>query len=483
MLSVPPEKSASRVGEPFLSPPSTAKHTGSDVTFRSPKPANKASHIKVVTRIRPLLADEIVAGRQACITPIPCTQQPKSNITGSRDQTENVEFAVSPRNSQQTKFRESKIQSPNLLPSSTLKSPSLLPPKTQSLRNHAPSYKPPVSASTALHAGLGSNMKQFDFDAVLPMATTQQQVYNTVVGDSIVTDVFRGINFTIIAYGQTASGKSHTMQGYNNESNHSNSPQNDSENRCPNHGHSALDITENDGIIPRAIHDLFQGKKKYRSKGTVSIDMTFCEVYNDDIRDLLNTTDFQNFKILDQGDAGVILEGLHSIPIESAEQAHNLVNYAAQRRATASTYLNIQSSRSHAICTLTVSIAPFEKSRGTEITQAKLTLVDLAGSERIKQSGVVGVHQQESIAINKDLFVLGKVVAALSDKSRTSKEKHVAYRDSKLTRLLRESLGGKSSFSGTVLEAGESVISRCFVHFRQLLHRNDFLCLSNGCRH
>jgi Kinesin motor domain len=281
------------------------------------------------------------------------------------------------------------------------------------------------------------------------MEASQQQVYDTVVGDKILSDVFRGINFTIIAYGQTCSGKSHTMQGFH-DGNHLNSPQNSGESSeitCPTYGHPGFDISENDGIIPRAIHDLFQGKMKFRSKGAVSIEMTYCEVYNDDIRDLLHTTDFQNLKILDQGDAGVFLEGLQSVPIESAAEAYELMNYAAERRATASTYLNIQSSRSHAICTLTVSIRPLEKSRRAEVTQAKLTLVDLAGSERIKKSGVVGIQQQESITINKDLFVLGKVVAALSDQSRSStKEKHVAYRDSKLTRLLRESLGGKNTY-------------------------------------
>jgi len=234
------------------------------------------------------------------------------------------------------------------------------------------------------------------------------------------------------------------MQGYHDQF----SPSDDSsENRCPNSPTSVFNISENDGIIPRAIHDIFKGKLDYKSsgKGNVSIDLTYFEIYNEDIRDLLvDDDDFSPLKMLDQGDSGVLIEGLTTIPIHSAKQVQNLINYAAQKRATACTNANAQSSRSHSICTLTVSITPFNKSAGSEFTQAKLTLVDLAGSERIKKTGVEGRGKIESITINKDLFVLGKVVAALADKSRSSgKAKHVPFRDSKLTRLLRESLGGK----------------------------------------
>lgn len=433
--AVPTDRLTPRGADSMFSPPTTTK-SGADATFRSPKPA-KASNIRVVTRIRPLLEDEALAGRQVCIIPTPCENV--TELEASQTEDENNEPALSPRHSQQTKFRPSNIQPPSsILPSSSMKSPSLIPPKSKSLLSPVPTKISTVT-STSLHAGQGSNTKKFDFDAVLGMEATQQQVYNTVVGDKILSDVFRGINFTIIAYGQTCSGKSHTMQGYH-ESGHDSSTQTEFD---ANGSENLFSIAENDGIIPRAIHDLFQGKMKFRSKGAVSIEMTYFEVYNDEVRDLLHTTDFQNLKILDQGDAGVFLEGLQSVPIESAQEAYEMMNFAAERRATGSTLLNIQSSRSHAICTLTVSIRPLEKSRKAEITQAKLTLVDLAGSERIKKSGVEGIQKQESITINKDLFVLGKVVAALSDQSRSlSKEKHVAYRDSKLTRLLRESLGG-----------------------------------------
>ena len=138
--------------------------------------------------------------------------------------------------------------------------------------------------------------------------------------------------------------------------------------------------------------------------------------------------------------------------VKSPQQVKELMNEAAKRRTTASTRMNMRSSRSHAICSLLVTINPATKTissqsslSGTraEVISAKLTLVDLAGSERIKETGVVGLHQQESININKDLFVLGKVISSLADKMKSNRTKvHVPYRDSKLTRLLRDSLGG-----------------------------------------
>jgi hypothetical protein len=157
-----------------------------------------------------------------------------------------------------------------------------------------------------------------------------------------------------------------------------------------------------------------------------------------------------SLKIRDSAEDGFFVGGLTSAPVTSAKHARELMDAATTRRRTASTKLNERSSRSHAICTLMISISPAMNSqttsvdtigsRGSEIITAKLTMVDLAGSERIKQSGVTGMAQKESININKDLFVLAKVVSALSENAK--KKTHVPYRDSKLTRLLRDSLGG-----------------------------------------
>ena len=432
---------------PFSSPQfSTISSISKGDTFRSPRPT-KASNIRVVTRIRPLLEGEIARGRKVCITPIQSTTQPQDNLSPESHGDE--ENTISPRNILLTKFRPSN-NSPsshddNFLPqASSIATPSSLPPPSK----NAAAARSPSSISTSLIASSLNSNKQFDFDAVLGMDSTQQQVYETSVGDNITNNIFRGINFTIMAYGQTSSGKSHTMQGFNDGPSAPQHNNNDTENRCAN-SPPDVRLSENDGIIPRALHDLFKRKMDFKSsgKGSVSMELTYVELYNEEMRDLLDNDDnFRPLKMLDQGDnGGVVIEGLTTIPIQSANQVHGLLNYAADRRATSSTNANIQSSRSHAICTLTVSVTPTDKLSKTESTQAKLTLVDLAGSERIKKTGVVGLQQQESITINQDLFALGQVVSALADKSRSTgkgKQAHVPFRNSKLTRLLRESLGG-----------------------------------------
>ena len=143
----------------------------------------------------------------------------------------------------------------------------------------------------------------------------------------------------------------------------------------------------------------------------------------------------------DHGDQGIHVANLTEKPVSSASDVMSNIEAAMFRRVIASTAMNAVSSRSHALCTLHVKIP-------SEGIQAKLTIVDLAGSERIKKTGAEGIHQQEGISINKDLFVLGKVVSALAEKHKPGKkgtlppQLHIPYRDSKLTRILRDSLGG-----------------------------------------
>lgn len=450
----------------FSSPP-----VSTDPAFRSPRPGKK-SNIRVVTRIRPLLDEERSIGRKAAILPLQLLPQPQPQ--------ENTRF--SPRDDladEITTIRNNASLKSIPLPSSNRRKDSDTP-KTQSSFSSSSSgfLKTSTQQTTATSNSLPTtsvcagfsptSTKRFDFDAVLDMNSTQEQAYETAVGDKILDHIFRGINFTIMAYGQTSSGKTYTMQGFS-EYNLSSS-QEINENRCPNNGLSSSKISADDGIIPRAIHDLFKGKMDYKAsgRGGVSMELTYFELYNDEIRDLLSEEDeFRALKMLDQGEGGIIIEGLTTIPINSADQVHELIHYAAERRATASTNANSQSSRSHAICTLTVRTYPSNNvgttSTSSDSTQAKLTLVDLAGSERIKKTGVSGQQQQESITINKDLFVLGKVVSALADKSRSAskgKQLHIPFRDSKLTRLLRESLGGKYEWLFTPGLTSEAECSR-----------------------
>lgn len=299
-------------------------------------------------------------------------------------------------------------------------------------------------------AARGEMRREFVYDAVLSPEASQREVYDRSVGEAIRRNIFRGYNTTIIAYGQSGSGKTYTMSGQKEADKMALSPEGSSFKQSFNFEKSALkdySVDDDDGIIPRAIHDLFKSKQRYKSAKEVTVSLTYMEVYNDELRDLL-VDGGSDMRIRDAGEGGFFVEGLCSVVVKSAKHARDVIDTATTRRRTASTKLNLRSSRSHAICTLTVSInsagsRPTVGGQGTEIVTAKLTMVDLAGSERIKQSGVTGTAQKESININKDLFVLAKVVSALADKSNLKTTAHVPYRDSKLTSLLRDSLGGK----------------------------------------
>ena len=233
--------------------------------------------------------------------------------------------------------------------------------------------------------------------------------------------------------------------------------------------------SQSDGIIARAVFDLFKAKAALEN-GTerVKITMSYLEIYNEQAIDLLvnNNKDEDNvdssstfLQVRDSKD-GVTIPNLTHHNVSCPNDVTNLMHLASKKRATASTNMNAVSSRSHAICTLNVSIAPNvsidENGGGMEDDssprslsssdqngmKAKLTLVDLAGSERMKRTGAEGKRMKEGININKGLFVLGQVVSALSEMGQRSGSSggsgsHIPYRDSKLTRLLQDSLGGK----------------------------------------
>lgn len=215
----------------------------------------------------------------------------------------------------------------------------------------------------------------------------------------------------------------------------------------------------NDGVIARAVHDLFQIRQALPSgPERVKVEMSYLEIYNEQAIDLLSddpsTTTLQ---VRDSKTEGVVVQNLKSFEVSSPSDVMEWMERASNKRATGSTQMNSVSSRSHAICTLNVTIAPLEDENKNEnvdlnsprdIIRAKLTLVDLAGSERIKRTGAEGARMKEGININKGLFVLGQVVSALSEMSQSQGNKkchaHIPYRDSKLTRLLQDSLGGNS---------------------------------------
>jgi len=302
---------------------------------------------------------------------------------------------------------------------------------------------------------IGKN-RNFEYDNVFTQGATQSDVYEKTAGDVIRTNIFKGFNVTILAYGQTGSGKTFTMgteggQGCADE----NDENNPNAGNMQNKSYEKLPLpASGDGIIPRAVYDLFNTASKLKKgRERVKIEMSYLEIYNEEARDLLcfDTSGSDLLHIRDSKE-GVIVQNLSSIDVNSPREVGELMQSASRRRATASTAMNAVSSRSHAICTLNVTIAPLDDDEATENdaeeVRAKLTLVDLAGSERIKRTGAEGARMKEGININKGLFVLGQVVSALSElgqqQSSSMSNAHIPYRDSKLTRLLQDSLGGNS---------------------------------------
>jgi Kinesin motor domain/SAP domain len=212
---------------------------------------------------------------------------------------------------------------------------------------------------------------------------------------------------------------------------------------------------DSDGIIPRAVYDLFAHRQAMpQGPERVTIEMSYLEIYHEDVRDLLIEGDaVVPLQIRDSKTEGVVVQNLTSVKVSSPMDVQHLMNQASTRRATGSTAMNAVSSRSHAICTLHVTIAPFptiatesdnDDEEATALVTAKLTLVDLAGSERIKKTGAEGQRRDEGISINKGLLTLGQCVSGLADMAQKGTQSHIPYRDSKLTRLLQDSLGGNS---------------------------------------
>lgn len=202
---------------------------------------------------------------------------------------------------------------------------------------------------------------------------------------------------------------------------------------------NAKEISSDSGIIPRACVDLFDTIHTL-CDGNAQVELSYLELYNEELRDLMAETSKNNtkaLKIRETLSGEVYVSGAAKRLVTSPAEIGSLMEEAAKRRVVAATQMNAVSSRSHAICTLRIQGVL----ENTTKFESKLTLVDLAGSERIKKTGAVGARQTEGININKSLLILGQVVSALSD---TKHRRKPPYRDSKLTRLLQDSLGGNS---------------------------------------
>ncbi|XP_034262464.1 chromosome-associated kinesin KIF4A [Pantherophis guttatus] len=261
--------------------------------------------------------------------------------------------------------------------------------------------------------------KPFTYDYVFDPSTEQEEVFNTSIAP-LIRGIFSGYNATVLAYGQTGSGKTYSMGG------------------------AYTADQENDpsvGAIPRVIMLLFRELKE-KAEWHFALKVSYLEIYNEDILDLLAAGKERTSQISIREDpkGGIKIVGLTEHMVSSARETVLCLEQGNNSRTVAATAMNTQSSRSHAIFTVSVE----QKSKADENVSflSKLHLVDLAGSERQKKTKAEGDRLREGININKGLLCLGNVISALGDESK--KGSFVPYRDSKLTRLLQDSLGGNS---------------------------------------
>ncbi|KAF7440518.1 kinesin motor protein cin8 [Pleurotus ostreatus] len=281
-------------------------------------------------------------------------------------------------------------------------------------------------------------LRTYPFDVVFGPEADQALIYHEVVSP-MLEEVLMGYNCTLFAYGQTGTGKTYTMQGdltptpMGNPSAHA-------------------------GMIPRVLFRLFHQLET--STADYSVKISYIELYNEELRDLLanepppsagssqtmgvasnsKTPNDIGLKIFDDASKrGVVIQGLEEISVKDSKDALALLTKGSQRRQIAATKFNDHSSRSHSVFSVTVHIKETSSMGDDLLKVGKLNLVDLAGSENIGRSGAENKRAREAGMINQSLLTLGRVINALVDRSS-----HVPYRESKLTRLLQDSLGGRT---------------------------------------
>lgn len=284
-------------------------------------------------------------------------------------------------------------------------------------------------------------------DHVLDESCTQQDVF-FAAGLAMVDHCMAGFNSSIFAYGQTGSGKTHTMLG-----------------DIPLTSNSDGGLSPQCGLIPRVFDALFDSiAKRERDGGTLqfSVKCSFLEIYNEEIIDLLSLQPSASGLSIRDGEAqskGVFVQGLSERQVLKASDVLSLVLQGSERRRQCATAMNERSSRSHSVFTATIEAQERSPSGVLHVRQSKLNLIDLAGSERVGRTGARGDQLTEAKSINRSLAVLGRVISALVERQRRpSANTHIPYRDSKLTFLLQESLGGnsKTCIIATVTPAQDS---------------------------
>eukprot|EP00804_Cyclotella_cryptica_P010642 CCRYP_005465-RA/>CCRYP_005465-RA protein AED:0.33 eAED:-0.26 QI:227/0.33/0.28/0.57/1/1/7/0/2002 len=273
---------------------------------------------------------------------------------------------------------------------------------TIEIRNRSPSSE----------GGVESSSKTFSFDAVFSDKASQRHIYD-VCAAPVVQSVLEGYNGTVFAYGQTGAGKTHTMEGVN-------------------------DTPELRGIIPNSFQHIFDFITLDGSNDKYLVRASYFEIYNEEIRDLLSKSQI-SLELKESADSGVYVKDLTSLVVKSVEEIDHVLQRGKKNRSVGATLMNTGSSRSHSVFSIVVECCSNDGQR-EHIRVGKLNLVDLAGSERQSKTGATGDRLQEATKINLSLSALGNVISALVD----GKAQHIPYRDSKLTRILQDSLGGNT---------------------------------------
>ncbi|KAL2294644.1 hypothetical protein Nmel_008387 [Mimus melanotis] len=264
----------------------------------------------------------------------------------------------------------------------------------------------------------------FTFDFVFGKNSTQEEVYAVCIKPLLVS-LTEGYNATVFAYGQTGSGKTYTIGG----------------DRI-----ASLAVDER-GIIPRAIQELFHHISEHRNIN-FHVKVSYIEVYKEELRDLLDLeTSVKELHIREDEKGNTVIVGAKEFQVECADEVISLLESGNAARHTGTTQMNEHSSRSHAIFTISIhQKQSAEYQKNTDAAQdsiaSKFHFVDLAGSERVAKTGNTGERFKESIQINSGLLALGNVISALGDPKR--KSIHIPYRDAKITRILKDSLGGNA---------------------------------------
>ncbi|KAG9237089.1 P-loop containing nucleoside triphosphate hydrolase protein [Amylocarpus encephaloides] len=262
--------------------------------------------------------------------------------------------------------------------------------------------------------------KTYNFDKVFSSAADQAVIYDDVV-TPILDEMLAGYNCTIFAYGQTGTGKTYTMSGDMSE--------------------TFGMLSDAAGIVPRVLYSLFN--KLEIDDAECSVKCSFIELYNEELRDLISRDDSAKLKIYDEkaknGHSATMVQGMEESHIKTAPEGIKLLQDGSHKRQVAATKCNDLSSRSHTVFTITTSYIKRNENGEDYVSAGKLNLVDLAGSENIQRSGAENKRAAEAGLINRSLLTLGRVINALVERSS-----HIPYRESKLTRLLQDSLGGRT---------------------------------------